>query len=62
MSDHLPDLMQVPLIREWLNNTFVTELKNSLRFPNNIEIFQTHFEVFLDSETDGMIRIILFNV
>lgn len=51
---HLPDLMQVPLIREWLHFTFVTELKNALRFPNHIELLQNDLIVFLNSEGDGM--------
>lgn len=50
---NLPDLMQIPLLREWLNFTFVTELLSSLNFPNFIEIYQQEFKIFLKSENNG---------
>lgn len=50
---NLPDLMQIPLLREWLNFTFVTELLNALNFPNFIEIYQNELNIFLQSEING---------
>jgi len=44
-----PDLMQIPLLREWLNITFVNELRDSLRYPKYLEFQENVFKVFLNS-------------
>ena len=50
---HIPDLMQIPLLREWLNITFVTELKRSIRFPNSIDIYQSDLKIFVRKDADN---------
>ena len=34
----IPDLMQIPLVSQWLYDTFVLVLKKSMRYPNYLQI------------------------